>query len=129
MTPLWTKIPCHTDSGEIEHAMNVLGKTLRSGPFGTKKPNKKHMTSCIITYIHWGGHSWYRMRMGLVQRRRMKKLAFPQDLASQSGECHVRHGRSGGHGSAHCFSAGRGPGSNLRLFQSPLALHVSTNTY
>ena len=62
MTPLWTAIPCPAVGGEVENAMDVPAKVLKSGPFGTKEPNKKHMTSRVITCIHRGEYSWYRMR-------------------------------------------------------------------
>lgn len=45
MTSLWTAIPCQVGRGQVEHAMDVPGKTVKGGPLGTKEPNKKHMTS------------------------------------------------------------------------------------
>ena len=55
-------IPCPAVGGEVENAMDVPAKVLKSGPFGNKEPNKKHMTSRVITCIHQGEYSWYRTR-------------------------------------------------------------------
>lgn len=109
--PSWLNDPHHGLQYPVKlavrrYAMDTLGKTIKSGPFGTKEQNKKHMTPCEITCIHWGGHSGYRMGRDLMQWRRMKELVFLQHLANQSRECHVRYGASWGALSEHCFSSG-----------------------
>lgn len=104
-----------------------LEKTMKSGPFGTKEQNKKHMTPCVITCIHWGGHSGSRMGRDLMQWRRMKELVFLQYLANQSSERHGRYGVFWGALSEHCFSSG---GVMEAISDSsPFTLHVSINTY
>lgn len=49
-------------------------QVLKSGPFGTKEPNKKHMTSRVITCIHRGEYSWYRTRGDMRRWRARKEL-------------------------------------------------------
>ena len=76
--------PCPADSREVENAMDIPAKALKSGPFGTKEPNKKHMTSCVITRIHRGEYSWYRTRRDEAVKSK-DRASVSLYLANQNG--------------------------------------------